>query len=513
MKRDTIKILKIFTVLLFLEFILSGYGNPPKAPSDLNFSNVTKNSVTLKWQDNSDDESGFKIFRDGRVVAIVEANTTQYTDSNLQPNRKYIYKIKATNDVKLIYGKIKSYIPDLDLNDKESVYKDIKGSSFIDVNDTNSLKTAINNAKPYTTINLKDGIYKNVMITIPKNLHHLTIRAVNRHKAVIIPAGWDQNSAFLLSLCFKESECPHHINFIGLDVHGEGNSTNPYNAKIVDPDTLKEKNATIEGFEFIKAPSGGKYNPSYIYMRDIKAYSLILAIYSGVHSHDWTLDNSTIYDSNLSHSWYMLGWHHSVINSYFKNGSSDIVNIRGYYPKGEEYFDDNNYTKSCDINVFVKDREALGLTTNLLPKNEWTHFISHNIFDRWKFNNQQRHQENSHVTIGYGIYGNNMCTDERVYLPPQNIEISNNLFTNIDEHKEIFLHAIKIDGREGIEDRDNLESVNGIEIFSNKFIKSKDYEQFIVTDSEKTRDSEAYNDLLKNAKKSNEIILNEIDGG
>jgi hypothetical protein len=222
----------MFYFILILLFTAVAQAKPI-APSDLSFSNITKNSVTLNWLDNSDNEKGFKIFRDGVLITIVDANTTTYTDSGLDENTTYTYKIKATDDEKLIYGNIKAYIPDIDLNG-DNAYPDINGSVSVDVNSTQSLKTAIENAKPYTTINLADGKYENVFITFTARLHHVTIKAVNKHKAEIIPMGWDDDSAFVLPFCYEKSECVHHINFVGLDIHGEGNSSNPYPAKIVD---------------------------------------------------------------------------------------------------------------------------------------------------------------------------------------------------------------------------------------------------------------------------------------
>jgi hypothetical protein len=56
------------------------------------------NSVKLTWSDNSDSESGFKIFRDNRLIAITKPNTTSYEDMGLKPSTLYKYTIKATDD-------------------------------------------------------------------------------------------------------------------------------------------------------------------------------------------------------------------------------------------------------------------------------------------------------------------------------------------------------------------------------------------------------------------------------
>jgi hypothetical protein len=70
----------------------------PKAPSNISFSDITAHSVTIHWKDNSDNEDGFKIFRDGKLIYTTKANVTLYKDQNLNPNKKYTYTIKATNN-------------------------------------------------------------------------------------------------------------------------------------------------------------------------------------------------------------------------------------------------------------------------------------------------------------------------------------------------------------------------------------------------------------------------------
>jgi hypothetical protein len=73
------------------------YGVRLEAPTDLSFSDVTSSSVTLHWVDNSLDESGFKIYRDGVLIDITPPNTDSYIDNNLLPNKTYRYTIKSTN--------------------------------------------------------------------------------------------------------------------------------------------------------------------------------------------------------------------------------------------------------------------------------------------------------------------------------------------------------------------------------------------------------------------------------
>ncbi len=79
---------------LFLPILLFA---TPKAPSDLQLVAKTT-SVDISWQDNSSNETGFKIFRDNKLIYITAPNVSHYVDSGLKPNTTYRYVIKATDD-------------------------------------------------------------------------------------------------------------------------------------------------------------------------------------------------------------------------------------------------------------------------------------------------------------------------------------------------------------------------------------------------------------------------------
>jgi hypothetical protein len=74
---------------------------PPAAPSNLHVSNTAQGSLTLVWQDNSNNEDGFQIYRYNGITytryLTVPANTTTYTDLNVTCNTSYSYKITAYN--------------------------------------------------------------------------------------------------------------------------------------------------------------------------------------------------------------------------------------------------------------------------------------------------------------------------------------------------------------------------------------------------------------------------------
>jgi len=88
---------KIFYALVASSLLFAA----PNSPSSLTFSNITKNSVTLNWRDNSSSESGFKIFRDGSLIALVKPNVRSFTDTDLAKSTTYNYVVKSTDDNKL----------------------------------------------------------------------------------------------------------------------------------------------------------------------------------------------------------------------------------------------------------------------------------------------------------------------------------------------------------------------------------------------------------------------------
>ncbi len=71
----------------------------PVAPSNLELKALSETSVFIQWQDNSLNETGFKIFRDEKLIQIMGSDITSFIDNDLQSNRQYQYTIKATDDV------------------------------------------------------------------------------------------------------------------------------------------------------------------------------------------------------------------------------------------------------------------------------------------------------------------------------------------------------------------------------------------------------------------------------
>ncbi|MDQ7053070.1 MAG: fibronectin type III domain-containing protein [candidate division KSB1 bacterium] len=81
----------------------SGTPNPPAAPSNLTATAVSTSQIDLSWTDNSNNEDGFKIERKDPgsttfvEIAQVGANVTNYSDTGLNPNSTYTYRVRAFN--------------------------------------------------------------------------------------------------------------------------------------------------------------------------------------------------------------------------------------------------------------------------------------------------------------------------------------------------------------------------------------------------------------------------------
>ena len=75
----------------------------PAAPTALQITPIGPNSLHLTWQDNADDEVGFRVLRgpstnDLSLIRTIGANAGDYDDTGLVPLTTYHYQVVAFND-------------------------------------------------------------------------------------------------------------------------------------------------------------------------------------------------------------------------------------------------------------------------------------------------------------------------------------------------------------------------------------------------------------------------------
>jgi Fibronectin type III domain len=82
----------------------AGLGCPVAAPSSLVVNAVSEHEIDLLWQDNSDNEDGFRVERcngdscaDFSEIATVGRNTISYQDTGLRVGTSYAYRVMAYN--------------------------------------------------------------------------------------------------------------------------------------------------------------------------------------------------------------------------------------------------------------------------------------------------------------------------------------------------------------------------------------------------------------------------------
>lgn len=75
---------------------------PPSAPFDLVATAVSSTQIDLTWKETSENEKGFYVYRkyanDFRKIAVLDSDTTSYSDSSLDPETTYWYEVTAYND-------------------------------------------------------------------------------------------------------------------------------------------------------------------------------------------------------------------------------------------------------------------------------------------------------------------------------------------------------------------------------------------------------------------------------
>jgi len=93
----------LLACLLVLVFsLINSFGcgeasSPPAAPSNLAAQAISSSAVRVSWSDNSANEMGFNIYRDGACISTVNANVNTFQDMNLHYATTYTYTIAASN--------------------------------------------------------------------------------------------------------------------------------------------------------------------------------------------------------------------------------------------------------------------------------------------------------------------------------------------------------------------------------------------------------------------------------
>ena len=317
----------------------------------------------------------------------------------------------------------KPYVPEINIDEDKVIYvaPDSLGNGSSEILPT-SFQDAVNKADSAYTIIALDGTYHiKVMI---KDLKYVTIISKNRWGAKIIPKGTRSDEA---AFTFWNRCNIHHVNFIGFEVSGGKEGLRQF---IFSPATSIESNV------------------HHIYISEIKMHELKLGIYSGLHSHDWTVDRCEFYNSRMSYLWYCMGWHQTVMNTLMYNNPYLSIAIRGHYPLDEDYLWQGK-------NKFVKDREK-----PFLKPDDWTHLIINNTFGSVQDTSRPNR---GMLGLFYDIVPGEEDESEACYLPPQNVVIANNVFVdNGPQHKvPFYIYASR-----GI-NTGAVNSVNGITFKNN----------------------------------------------
>ncbi|MBN1786238.1 MAG: fibronectin type III domain-containing protein, partial [Candidatus Methanofastidiosa archaeon] len=69
----------------------------PNTPTNLTATTLSESSILLDWNDISDNEEGFKLYRNGAEIADIPADSVSYVDTGLACSTSYTYILRAYN--------------------------------------------------------------------------------------------------------------------------------------------------------------------------------------------------------------------------------------------------------------------------------------------------------------------------------------------------------------------------------------------------------------------------------
>ncbi len=70
----------------------------PTAPSDLSVVTKSEHCVRLSWKDNADNESGYEIYQNGKLLKTISPNCSCTLIGNLDADTDYHFEVKAVNE-------------------------------------------------------------------------------------------------------------------------------------------------------------------------------------------------------------------------------------------------------------------------------------------------------------------------------------------------------------------------------------------------------------------------------
>ena len=112
----------MYKILLFLLPVFAFA--VPQDVTSVWFTDVSKTSVTIHWDYDDVEATGYKIYRDGNYLATLKNYDKNYIDKGLQSGKTYTYLVKTTNDsldLKSPFGLTNAYSPTFTWQYREGV--------------------------------------------------------------------------------------------------------------------------------------------------------------------------------------------------------------------------------------------------------------------------------------------------------------------------------------------------------------------------------------------------------
>lgn len=139
----------------------------PEAPTGLTGKAISATEIELSWKDNSDNEEGFLIYRDGESVGQVPSNKTKYLDSGLVPATSYEYAIVAS-----LRDKVSTDTSNVAVTNNPPLYITINRIGVID-NGEDYLREIFNSGEVYIIVQVIDEGSEPLELRFPQKKYYL----------------------------------------------------------------------------------------------------------------------------------------------------------------------------------------------------------------------------------------------------------------------------------------------------------------------------------------------------